>query len=73
LERFATGPYFFVAKKVSKKAPGFQQILRFLDTLRRRKKKLAARFIQAFGLLRLSWLKQFFASPASERLKTGIC
>jgi len=35
---FQAGRYFFAAKKVTKKAPGFQQILRFFKPLRRRKK-----------------------------------
>jgi hypothetical protein len=70
---FQNGCYFFVAKKVTKKAPGFQQILRLLNTLRRRKKNSPIVANRPYGLCRFRWLEQFFASPASGRPPAGIC
>ena len=48
-------------------------IVKLREEIEDLQKKLAVRLVRAFGPSQLSWLKQFFAFPASEHPKTGIC
>jgi hypothetical protein len=63
----------FCGQKSSQKSPRLPANPTVFGCSEAAQKKLAARFERAFGPGQLSWLKQFFAFPASEHPKTGIC
>jgi hypothetical protein len=63
----------FCGQKSSQKSPRLPANPTVFECSEAAQKKLADRLVRAFGPCQLSWLKQFFAFPASEHSKTGIC